>query len=67
MVQVIKYNCCNNIFAACHDPECHINTKWLKDVKNYVSKNYQVEMLKIEDVKFNKCRCKEIYTLFPNY
>ena len=52
MVQVIKYNCCNNIFAACHEPRCYTSLQWQK-----ATKGYQVEMLEIKDVKFNKCKC----------
>ncbi len=56
MIQVIKYKCCDAIFAACVEPDCYIEENWLKDLKQYVKQGYRVEM--VENFKFKKCNCE---------
>lgn len=62
MIQVIKYKCCGNIFAACREPDCYTDKEWLKDLKKYVERGCKVEMIQSgEGLKFKRCNCsKEI-------
>lgn len=60
MIQVIKYKCCGNIFAACVEPQCYIDKVWLRDLRRYVQKGHKVEMRESGDVLFNKCECNNI-------
>lgn len=60
MIQVIKYKCCGNIFAACCEPDCYTDTNWLKDLKNYVESGDKVEMIPSgEGLQFKRCECKK--------
>jgi len=59
MVQVIKYSCCNNIFAACMEPHCYTDKEWLRDLRKYVLKGSKVEMISSHDLQFKSCTCKE--------
>lgn len=34
MIQVIKYKCCGNIFAAYCEPDCYTDKEWLKDLES---------------------------------
>lgn len=57
MIQVVKYKCCESVFAACCEPECYTDSDWLKQLKKYVNRGDKVEM--VEDFKFGKCRCNK--------
>lgn len=60
MIQVIKYKCCGNIFAACCEPDCYTDKDWLKDLKKYVEKGHKVEMIPSgQGLQFKKCECKK--------
>jgi len=60
MIQVIKYKCCGNIFAACCEPDCYTDKDWLKDLKKHVQRGCKVEMIQSgEGLKFKKCDCKK--------
>ena len=60
MIQVIKYKCCNKIFAACSEPDCYIDKDWLKSLKKYVERG-DIPMMVDHDsgLKLEKCTCKE--------
>lgn len=57
MVQVIKYKCCGNVFAACCEPECYTDKDWLKDLKKYVKRGDKIEMAESGTFKFKSCEC----------
>ena len=60
MIQVIKYRCCGQIFAACCEPECYTEKDWLKDVRKYALRGDKVEMMESGNVKFGKCECVKV-------
>jgi hypothetical protein len=62
MIQVIKYKCCGNIFAACLEPDCYTDSDWLKSLKKYVKVGHKVEMVDSEKFKFGQCQCQETPT-----
>lgn len=60
MIQVIKYKCCGNIFAACCEPDCYTDTDWLKDLRKYVKRGDKVEMIpRGNGLQFKKCECNK--------
>ncbi|OBW43523.1 hypothetical protein AB670_00053 [Chryseobacterium sp. MOF25P] len=60
MIQVIKYKCCGNIFAACCEPECYTDMDWLKELKKYVERGNKVEMIPNGGVlQFKRCECEK--------
>ena len=58
-LQVIKYKCCNKIFAACAEPHFYTDAHWLKDVKNELRRGNIVDTIINEEWKFEKCDCKK--------
>lgn len=60
MIQVIKYKCCGQVFAACCEPECYTEKDWLKDIRKYTLRGDKVEMRESGNVKFGKCECSKI-------
>lgn len=60
MIQVIKYKCCDKIFAACQEPECYTDRDWTNELKKYVKEGCKVEM-KPDGKSFNFeiCRCNK--------
>ena len=62
MIQVIKYKCCGQIFAACCEPECYTEKDWLKDMRKYALRGDKVEMMESGNVKFGKCACANAET-----
>ncbi|WP_294288523.1 hypothetical protein [uncultured Chryseobacterium sp.] len=59
MIQIIKYKCCGNAFAACHEPDCYTDKDWLKSLRKYVSQGATVEMIQPGQLQFKKCECKK--------
>jgi sporulation-control protein spo0M len=59
MIQIVKYKCCNKIFAACVEPECYIDKQWLNNLKEYVNRGDIVQMVENIDLQFEKCYCKD--------
>lgn len=57
MIQVIKYKCCGEVFAACIEPECYTDKDWLENLKVYVNRGDKVEMVEDANVKFGRCKC----------
>lgn len=57
MVQIIKYKCCDKVFAACCEPECYIDEDWLSNLKKYVLRGDKVSLVEWGDFKFEKCQC----------
>ncbi len=33
MIQVIRYKCCNKIYAAAVEPHCYTDKEWMNDVR----------------------------------
>ena len=62
MIQVIKYKCCGQIFAACWEPDCYTEKDWLKNMRKYVLRGDKVEMMESGNVKFSKCVCAKVET-----
>ena len=61
MIQVIKYRCCGKIFAACVEPECYLDTDWLKDIRHYAKRGDKIEMIESNiQIKFEKCECNKL-------
>jgi len=61
MIQVIKYACCDKIFAACHEPHCYTDTDWLKNLKQYVRRGDKVEMIHGGNgLQMGQCECNEL-------
>lgn len=58
MIQVIRYKCCDKIFAACSEPDCYTNRQWLKNLRKDVLEGHRVQMLESRDVKLEKCECE---------
>ena len=59
MVQVIKYSCCEKIFAACREPECYSDPAWLKSIKRSALQGDTIELLESGNVQFGLCECKK--------
>lgn len=57
MIQVIKYGCCGQIFAACVEPYCYTDKEWLKDTRRYTLRGDKVEMMEQGTWEFGKCEC----------
>lgn len=60
MIQVIKYKCCEKIFAACIEPLCYTDNDWLKNLKKYITKGHIVEMKSDHNVQIKYCECGSI-------
>lgn len=60
MVQIIRYKCCNKVFAACCEPECYTDKDWLSSLKKYVLRGDKVSLLESGGWKFEKCECQSI-------
>lgn len=58
MVQVIKYKCCDKVFAACIEPECYTEKTWLKELRKYVLRGDKVEVVDNASIDWGKCECK---------
>jgi hypothetical protein len=66
MIQVIRYKCCNKIFAACKEPECYTSKEWQKDVRTSANKGDKIEMVNNGEWQFEKCECDKIQTESKN-
>ena len=66
MIQVVKYKCCDAIFAACNEPNCYTEKDWTKNLKQYAKEGCKIEM--VESFKFEKCECntKEVKIELPS-
>jgi hypothetical protein len=60
MIQTVKYKCCGETFAACNEPNCHLNEDWLTAIELYKFNGHIVEMSEASNVKFGECKCKKI-------
>lgn len=63
MIQIVKYKCCGNVFAALRDPEKNANTEWIENLKKYIERGDIVEMIDPRDfkpLKFASCECKTV-------
>jgi hypothetical protein len=60
-IQVIKYSCCDSIFAACVEPDCYTDRDWLYNLRKYVLRGDIVEMIDSDkgNLIFSKCKCKD--------
>lgn len=58
-VQVVKYACCDKVFAACAQPECYTDKDWLKNLKQYIKRGDKVDLAENGTWKFEKCECKK--------
>lgn len=56
-VQIIKYKCCNKIFAACRLPECYEDKDWLRNLRKYALRGDIIEIVESKDMHFGKCEC----------
>lgn len=67
-IQIIKYKCCGKAFAACCEPDCYTDEDWTKELKKYVLRGDNVEMVEPGDWKFEKCECNKtpIEPINPN-
>ena len=59
LIQVVRYKCCNEIFAACIEPYCYSESDWQKDLRKYIKQGHKVEMIK-GGVEFGECKCIKI-------
>ena len=60
MKPVLKYKCCDKVFAACTEPECYTDDDWLNNLKDYVKRGDKVQMVESgTSFKFEKCNCNE--------
>jgi hypothetical protein len=57
--QIIKYKCCENVFAGCREPECYTSKDWLKSLKDYVNKGYIIDLVDVNSFKFDTCKCNK--------
>lgn len=55
MIQVIKYKCCGQVFAACHEPHCYTDKDWQRDLRKYVKEGHTVAMQ--DKCNFGECTC----------
>jgi len=58
LTQVVRYKCCDKIFAACVEPHCYSEADWQRDVRKHIKQGCRVEMIKGK-VKFGTCVCAE--------
>lgn len=63
-VQIIKYGCCGEIFAACTEPECYQDADWQKEMRKYIKQGHTVETIDRNDFRFGNCKCNEVPSLF---
>jgi|LakMenEpi03Aug12_release.lakeMendotaPanAssembly.Ray.scaffolds.fasta_scaffold4210877_2 hypothetical protein len=66
MIQVIKYKCCGQIFAACQEPECYTDKDWLKELRKYALRGDKVEMMESANMKFGRCECSKVAKKSPD-
>jgi hypothetical protein len=57
--QIIKYKCCEQIYAACMEPLFYTSRDWQKDVREAIKKGDIVDTVESTVVKFNKCICEK--------
>lgn len=62
--QVVRYKCCNEIFAACREPECYEDADWHKDIRKYSKQGHKVDFVPLSEFNFGKCKCKDVLDLF---
>lgn len=56
-IQVVKKKCCGAVFAGCCEPECYIDSDWLRELKKYVKEGCTVEMINKGEFAFGRCTC----------
>ncbi len=67
MIQVIRYKCCNKIYAAANEPYCYTEKDWIKDVRKSALDGDKIEMIENgSDWKFEKCTCNIDKITNPN-
>lgn len=61
-IQILKYKCCGNTFAACTVPECYTDEDWTSELAKYVTAgNTDVEIVDNNTgLRFTKCECIEV-------
>lgn len=59
MIQIVKYKCCEKVFAACSEPECYTDKIWLNNLREYINRGDIVKMVENMELNFGKCVCKE--------
>lgn len=58
MIQIVKYKCCQKIFAACTEPECYTDKDWQKSLREYATRGDTIEMIHEGSMfKFGICEC----------
>lgn len=59
-VQVLRWKCCDEIYAMCIEPHCYTSKDWQKDLKLAVKDGDRIEMVDLKDAKLGNCRgnCK---------
>lgn len=59
-VQVLRWKCCNKIYAVAVEPHCYTNKQWLKEVKQAVKDGDLIEMLSLEESRnMEICNCNK--------
>lgn len=58
-VQVVRYKCCGEIFAACTEPECYTESDWQKNLREYAKRGEIIEIVESGSVRMSKCKCEK--------
>lgn len=64
MVQVVKYKCCDKVFAGCVEPYCYEDSDWMKDIRKYSKEGHLIQMIEQKDFEFGECLCNKQPELF---
>jgi DNA-binding sugar fermentation-stimulating protein len=62
--QIIKCPKCKSIFAACLAPLCYTDKEWIKNLKEYVQKGFEVDLIESSQLSFERCKCNQQLSLF---
>ena len=57
-IQVLKCKC-GAKYAACVEPDCYVDSDWLKDLGKCLKEGGTVEMSESETFRFEQCKCNE--------
>lgn len=63
MVQVVKCQKCDSIFAACAAPFCYTDKEWQKDLRKYAKRGDKVDLI-ATPIELKGCDCRKNKTLF---
>ncbi len=57
---------CGSMIAACLEPYCYQDEEWMKDVRSYSNRGYEIKMTTAGEGKANLklCKCPDKGTLF---